>query len=979
MTATDQTRRGVQIELPADEGGERKEVWILTQTYGRRLVDAIVESGIAEEVAEVVAESDLDPTVNGPGGDLEVPLEDADAIAQRFGESWPYTSRVLRAWLGEEYVRRYRETLEMDGAALVHVYREFDDKRPPLGWENLLFVRLIRLIGRLPRVVRREFDEALRVDLRFGERPVDEHTWRRWRGWMAHEVPKALVAQLQLRVEDLEEDLDERLRAMVPPKGRSRRKRLGSGEASDASRGSLRHQIDEIISLRSEVDEILEAAEHAREALEVLEAKLEETGLSPAEAFDRDIGMVFVPSGREPDRDFLIDHHIALKRPMCISQKMWMEHSTNAAPREILQAIPDRLEPEPPDRDRETLASESEQFRRLAVDDNDPLQEALGEVPLLHAVATLVTDERGFDAEAAHPNPESPVRRQLTYNYVKLLEEGDISLDIDAGGEVRKTSGSVEARTGTDDAAREAVDGPDALERVDDGAGMEGAPTSYDGGESFGGSRAGMELFEDIDTGEPQESSDEDGEGGEAEQGEQPEAEEPVEETEPSEETSREAPEDRRERRELVRVDMDPADEASDELARADFEPGEPDWPDTDEGETADDESEADEASFVRAPTACSEAGDDSVFDTIDGQAVPLRGAIPEGPAWQNHLQGAGDATLNHEIRRVFEAPAIERPDRAHGIVAERQRRMLCDGEQMAAWGLTHVVEESADFALDEYADPVPIVPDWVCRLALYVDDPRAHLLESSTERIVNRLYALRSRSLYVQRTFLAWLALGQLTDGERFSRQLAEDLPEQILEQDWLANDRFFGFLCHYVVDPEAAALHIQLQSARPRNEIVTERNAYLDRARQLVDENRNTYFSGDVSQYWRRLVDPEGAVKAFLEDIEQGGTPDEWPEVREWAEQVEGWNEIIARLQRNIIGRLEDFLDALRHYVQLRETLNGEQAHGGDGPLRPDDLSEAIEAGRRAAERLQEDGEPGQVPVRRIVDRLEDYEEKS
>lgn len=973
MRSNDQERRSVHIEVPAPDGDDPKVVRILTHPYGRRLVEALEESGIADEIAAVVADSELDPDIRGPGSGGEEPLDEPDEIAERFGETWPYSSRVLLAWLADEYADRYEEALEAEDGALTDLFREYDELRPPIDWKDLLVVRLVRFIDPLPVEFRREFDEALRVDLRFGERPVDEHTWRRWRGWMAHEVPKAVVGQLQLAAEDIKEDLDERLRQMVPPKGRSRRKRLGSG--GDAARGSLRHQIDEIISLNEQIDDILESAAEAKAALSILESKLEETGCSPVDAFDRDIGQVFVPSSdREPDVDFLIDHYSALKRPMCVSQTVWMEYSEAADPRSIIEALPEQLDPQPPERDVRALADERDRFCELAIDGDEPRREALSEVPLVHAIATMVTDGGGFDGETAHPNPETPVRRQLTYNYVQRLEEDDVSLDIDAGGEARETGGSVEARTGTDDAGRGA-DGPDTLEPVDDTEAGEGEPTRYDGGEPLEGAGPEIELFEDIDPeedDEPESQADEASDAGEADEPAEDEAS--TEAPEPAEET-----ETTGEAEPLSSVDLEPVQVDDDTVVRVDFDPGEPDTPELDDAEE-DDEGEPDEASFVRAPTAWSESGDDeSVFDTVDGEAVPPRGAIPEGPAWQNHLQEAGDATLNHEIRRVFEAPAIERPDRAHGIVAERQRRMLCDGQQMAAWGLTHVVEEAADVALDEYADPVPVVPAWVCRLALYVDDPRAHLLESSTERIVNRLYALRSRSLYVQRTFLAWLALGQLTDGERFSRQLAEDLPEQILEQDWLANDRFFGFLCHYVVDPEAAALHIQLQSARPRNEIVTERNAYLDRARQLVDENRNTYFSGDVSQYWRRLVDPEGAVKAFLEEIEQGGTPDEWPEVREWAEQVEGWNDIIARLQRNIIGRLEDFLDALRHYVQLRETLNGEQAHGGDGPLRPDDLSEAIEAGRRAAERLQEDGEPGQVPVRRIVDRLEDYEEKS
>ncbi len=168
---------------------------------------------------------------------------------------------------------------------------------------------------------------------------------------------------------------------------------------------------------------------------------------------------------------------------------------------------------------------------------------------------------------------------------------------------------------------------------------------------------------------------------------------------------------------------------------------------------------------------------------------------------------------LDDRLDDLLDADALDDPPRACEILAERQRRLLREGRRLAAWSLADHVDRALPVDPGDHETPDPLIPAWICRVALQIDDPRGHLLAPRTERLVHRLYDLRAAPLYVQRYLFAWLAAGRLGDDEAVARRVADELPEPLLEQDWLAQDPFFGFLRRHLLDPNAPAIAIQLQ----------------------------------------------------------------------------------------------------------------------------------------------------------------------
>ncbi len=166
---------------------------------------------------------------------------------------------------------------------------------------------------------------------------------------------------------------------------------------------------------------------------------------------------------------------------------------------------------------------------------------------------------------------------------------------------------------------------------------------------------------------------------------------------------------------------------------------------------------------------------------------------------------------LDERLRELLEADRIDDPSRACEIVAERQRRLLCGGRRLAAWSLADYASDALGLEPAEHETPDPLIPAWICRVAIQIADPRGHLLELQTETLVHLLYELRAAPLYVQRYLLAWVAAGLLAD-DAVARQVADELPDPLLDQEWLARDPFFGFLRRHLLPPAAPALDLQL-----------------------------------------------------------------------------------------------------------------------------------------------------------------------
>ena len=335
-------------------------------------------------------------------------------------------------------------------------------------------------------------------------------------------------------------------------------------------------------------------------------------------------------------------------------------------------------------------------------------------------------------------------------------------------------------------------------------------------------------------------------------------------------------------------------------------------------------------------------------------------------------------AEVNAVIRQWLDTDSFDRPTEAVAAIAERQRRMLLQQQPLAAWALAEQFEQSSRLSSVELPDGEPVVPGWMCGLALFVIDRRAHLVDVNADTLIHHLHQLNSKSRYLQRFFFSWLAVGLLEDRGRFSRELAQRVPEQLLARDWMSSHPFYGFLRQYVLDPRASESRLQIDSRRPREEVIRERDSWLSRAENLVASSRDAaYQNAMVKRYWRRLVRPDGPVRSLMEEVEKGESPEQWPEPNALAEQVEPWDDIVSNYRRNILHRLENFLEALRSFSRLRESLGDEGARDASTTLRIEDVVEAVEEGSEECRRLEASRDPSARPVGRIVTRLEDFEE--
>jgi hypothetical protein len=280
------------------------------------------------------------------------------------------------------------------------------------------------------------------------------------------------------------------------------------------------------------------------------------------------------------------------------------------------------------------------------------------------------------------------------------------------------------------------------------------------------------------------------------------------------------------------------------------------------------------------------------------------------------------------------------------GLVEELQLRWLTNGMNLRAWILAAWADRG------ESATGAPLVPEWLCGLAVHLSDDGAAGVALPQEAYVNQLLSEDWSDERHVRFLVGWLSVGLL--GERVGKAMdvARVLPEGLGDDAFPPGDAAGEFLLEKVIGPARRGL-------RPLSRVGTSRSVLESRVKEALSDaegrrqlSERQFKNLRIKRYWLGMSGPAGPMATLLEGVRRGAVGDV-PDLEKFASKVEGHDEIVGNYRSAIDNRLENFLRALRSAIAAQEELRGLDQSVSD-VVTPDELDRAASSIRATVGRL-------------------------